>query len=485
MFRSILSFLFENKGTRQTVAKNTTWLFIGEVISRLLRTSLVVYAARVLGTSGWGAFSYALTLATLFGTFSDIGVGAILTREVARGGGNRQKYLSTSFYIKIALLGLTLPFIIWLAPAVTNVAQARPLMWLAAFILLFDSLREFGLSLSRALEKMENEALSKIATNLLIMLFGFLLLSRTASPKMLAVSYALGTGIGLLVLIWFLRKNIREFTHHFSPELLKPIFKAALPFAILGVFGVAMMNVDTLMLGWWKSTSDIGLYAASQRILQLIYMLPTLLSAALFPAMARLAHHDAVRFRAILERAISISLLVAIPIAVGGIIIAPEIIRLLFGGSYVPGAATLRILLLTVVVIFPNYFINNAIFAYDRQLRGLKFVIIGAVVNVVGNYFLIPIYGTAGAALATVCAQAVGTLLLWRMLKQINNFVIFPRLGKVIAATALTSFATIATHAAGWPVIGSIVLSIGVYTTFLCLLREPLLREITALRGQR
>ncbi|MCL5004783.1 MAG: hypothetical protein M1170_02470, partial [Patescibacteria group bacterium] len=61
MLQKIKSFLFENKTTRQTIAKNTFWLFFGEISSRVLRAAIVIYAARVLGADGWGVFSYAIT----------------------------------------------------------------------------------------------------------------------------------------------------------------------------------------------------------------------------------------------------------------------------------------------------------------------------------------------------------------------------------------------------------------------------------------
>ena len=56
MTEKIKSFLFENKTLRQTVVKNVFWLFSGQMIGRLLRAAVVVYAARILGAEGWGLF---------------------------------------------------------------------------------------------------------------------------------------------------------------------------------------------------------------------------------------------------------------------------------------------------------------------------------------------------------------------------------------------------------------------------------------------
>ena len=83
-FKILKDWLFQNRGDHQTIAKNTIWLLIGQISSRLLRSAIVIYAARILGAESWGAFSYALGIATFLTTFSDIGINALITKEASR-----------------------------------------------------------------------------------------------------------------------------------------------------------------------------------------------------------------------------------------------------------------------------------------------------------------------------------------------------------------------------------------------------------------
>ncbi|MEK7590294.1 MAG: oligosaccharide flippase family protein, partial [Patescibacteria group bacterium] len=80
MFLKIKNWLFSNQTISQTIAKNTFWLFSGQMIGRLLRAAIVIYAARVLGAASWGAFSYALGIAAFLTIFSDIGINALITK---------------------------------------------------------------------------------------------------------------------------------------------------------------------------------------------------------------------------------------------------------------------------------------------------------------------------------------------------------------------------------------------------------------------
>ncbi|MDI6734266.1 MAG: oligosaccharide flippase family protein, partial [Patescibacteria group bacterium] len=95
MIKIIKDFLFKNKSEKQTVIKNSFWLAFGNIAGRLIRAVLIIYAARILGTEGYGIFSYALGLAAFFTIFSDIGLSSLLTRESIKKPEKIAEYFST------------------------------------------------------------------------------------------------------------------------------------------------------------------------------------------------------------------------------------------------------------------------------------------------------------------------------------------------------------------------------------------------------
>ncbi len=481
MIKKIKSFLFENKSTRQTVAKNTFWLFFGEISSRVLRGAIVIYAARVLGADGWGVFSYAITFAALFTIFSDLGLGAILTRESAKNPELRPQYLSTSLFIKLSLVGISVVLIIFAAPLFTKIPSAKTLLPIVALILVFDGLREFGFSLNRAMEKMESEAFTKTVTNLLITALGFLFLMTSKTAESLAWSYTIGSAVGFLIMIWTLRKYFTNLVSNFSKKLLWPIFSAAWPFTLMGILGAIMLNTDTIMLGWYKTAEELGFYSAAQRPIQLIYILPSLIGTAVFPSFARLAKRDNEKFRQILEKSIGMVLMVGLPIILGGLIVGKDLMLLVFGNEYLPAVTTFKILLITILFVFPGAFLGNAIFAYDAQKKFIGFLAIGALGNILFNYLLIPRFGIEGSAIATVAAQLLANGFGWYNMKKINNFCIMPHLKKTFAATILMSIFTYIFYMLKISVFINLPLSVIIYFAVLYLLKEPFLAEVKSI----
>lgn len=481
MIKKIISFLFENKTIRQTVAKNTFWLFSGEFLGRLLRTAIVIYAARILGAEGWGVFSYAITISALFSFFSDLGLSPIITREGSKNPEMREQYLSTAFFIKISLLLLSTLTIIFIVPLFTKIEATRDILPIIALTFIFDGLIEFGLSFNRALEKMEREALVKIIVNLIIVSLGIASLMFLPSAKSLAIAYAIGSGVGLLITITILRHYLKNLFSNFNKDLLWPILSSAWPFAIMGFSGAIMVNIDTVMIGWFRSASEVGYYSAAQRPIQLLYVIPNLLGSAVFPVMARFATKDNDKFRQILEKSITIVLAIGLPIAIGGAILGKDMITILFGSGYAPAATTFVILLFTLLLVLPNTLISGSLFAYNEQKNFLGFIVINAMINTSLNYLLIPSYGMPGAAIATLIANFSASIFIWNKMKKINYFSVISHLKIIALATLIMAVSASIFQYLHLNFFVNLLLSATIYIGLLISFKEPVIKEILSI----
>ncbi|HEY4475568.1 MAG TPA: flippase [Candidatus Paceibacterota bacterium] len=426
MLVKLKKFLFENSSIFQTVAKNTFWLFLGQIISRLLRAVVVVYGARKLGASSWGAFSYALGIATFLTSFSDIGINALITKEAAREPQSKDRYLATAFLIKLAFLII----IAALAPLIflyfTKIEEAAAIMPILIFVFAFDTLRDLGSALSRALEKMQIEAFIQIFTNFLIAALGTVFLYFYGTAKALSFAYALGSGLGMAAIFFALKSHFKNMWKSFRFALVKPILMTAWPFGLLGLMGVIMLNTDIIMLGWLRTAEEVGYYAAAQKIIQLLYILPAIIAISIFPIMSRLIIANPLSVKRILEKAVSVSILIAAPIAAFGILFGDLIINLFFGPEYAQSILPFRILVATVLIVYPSSLIGHAIFVYDQQKSFAGFVAVAVSSNILLNLLLIPPFGINGAAAATILTQLMTNSLIWRKMKSVNQMEIWP-----------------------------------------------------------
>lgn len=462
------------------IAKNTAWLFTGQITGRLLRAAIVIYAARILGAASWGAFSYALSVAAFLTIFSDIGINALLTREGSKNPNERERYLATSFAVKLVLLLIMSAGVMIFINHLTNLPEAVSLMPIALAVFIFDSLRDLGSAMARALEEMRIEAIANIFTNVAITVFGMAALYFSPTSTSVTLAYAAGTLAGFVFIVIPLRRYFRGLIRNFDRSLIKPILATAWPFGLVGLMGAVMINTDILILGWMRSATEVGLYSASQRPIQLLYIAPSLIATAFFPQLARLAVESKEKFSRLFEQALAVIYLLALPLALGGIILAKQLIVLLYGADYTSAYISFAILSATLAVVFPATLIGNAVFAHNKQKTFLIYVALGIFGNIILDLLLIPRWGMNGSSAATLINQIIINIYAWWLMQKTAPFSISGHLVKLSASAAGMGIVTFALQYIGIPVLLNLVVSAIVYIRLLIALKEPTFATIRA-----
>ena len=476
--QKIKKFLFHNTSTKQTFMKNTFWLFTGEALSRLLKMILIIYAARILGVSGWGTFSYALSVASLLMIFSDIGLSSLITREIIQKKEDHEAFISTAVFIKNIILIISIVLVIIFSPIISDIPEAKILFPIIALMFVFDTFRELFFSMNRASEKMEREMIVKTLMGAVIAVLGIVLLKITPEPKSIAITYVIGSGLGCLLILSMIKKDIRRFFIKTDKKLLKTVIQTAWPFAIITLIGSIMGNTDIYMLGMWKNAEEIGLYSSVQRIHQFILIIPAMIATASFPLISRLAQTDRGQFRTILERTLVLIFIVGIPVSVGGIMLGKTIIPLVLGTQYIAAVPIFQVLMIMLIASFPLILLSNAIFAVNKQKSIAIAYICAILVNVILNILLIPKLGAVGSAIATCASTTMVTAILWIKMRRIQYFTIVSRLGKCVVSTIVMALVIFISKYFNINIFIIILSSIGVYFSMLFALKEHVVFEI-------
>ena len=416
--------LFQNQNLKQTITKNLFWLLATQG-TRVFRAILVIYAARALGASEYGIFSYVLGLAGLMLLFSDLGVGEILTRDIAGKKDRRKEYFAASFWIRLIPTFIFASTVILIAPHISNFRIATSLIFLGIIYTVFDNFRTLIVSYLRGLEKMELETLVSGIMNSIFLGFGFFILVKYPDARGLLTVYAVSAATGALVGVFLARKMLSGIFRNFKKEVAKEILMNCWPVAVFGAFGM-MLNIDLVMLGWWRTPAEIGLYSAGYKLINFSYNLPAILAAAFFPALAAAVHqNDWVKEKWLNEISMALSLIFALPLIIGGWLLAEPIINLILGAEYTAGATAFRIFLIGLLFTFPGMAIFNIVLTRNQQKQILKYGVITFALNILLNAILIPRFGISGAAIGTVISQAILNIWVWREMKKVSEFKIF------------------------------------------------------------
>lgn len=480
MLSRIKKFLLENSNVRQTILKNAFWLSVGAVGSKIIRAVMVIYAARVLGAGDYGIFSYAFGLVSIFSLFADIGLSPLLTRELStHKSEEKRKYAGTIIIAKFCLLALSFILVAVFAPLVSNIPEANPLLLLVGLLIVFDSIRSFGFAIIRAENRMEKEARISFVTELLTAILAIFVLVFAPSVKNLVLSYLIGSGLGAIAILALMKDYLRGIWANFDRALAWKALKSALPYAMIGIFGGLMTNIDTYFIGYFMDADAVGLYAAALRPVMILYLLPAFLTIAIFPALNKyVTDENSGAVRSLSERAILATLGVAIPIAVGGLILGGSLMHNIFGAPYAGSILSFKILVLSIIPVFPGMIVGHMLFSKDARVSPVKAAVAGAVMNIVLDIILIPKFGIAGSAVATLASLTVMNTILFYEAKKISGIRLPAGIWKTVLASLFMGVIVYALLHAKWNSVFIIIMGAAVYVTMLYLLREKLLLEI-------
>ena len=397
--------LFSNVSAKQTIFKNTLWLTVSTGANKIFSLVLVIYAARILGAEGYGQFSFALAFASLLMIFSDLGLATIVTREFAREEKKDEWYAILSLKFVLALVTFLLIALLSFFIAPNRDVQLITLV--LALFLLVNSILDTVQSFFHARQKMEYAAFFEVLQAFLIFGFGLFALLRFPSPLSLSYAYLLAALVASLFALLFFHLKIFPLSLKWDFSIWKRFLRMSWPLALMGLFGLLYSYIDSVMLGYLGMLKETGWYSAAQKIVMAGLIPMGLIASSLYPALSKFSKESKEKLQKAWSYELEIMVVLALPLVVGGFILAPQIIDALYPADFVPAILAFQILIFSAGLIFLYRPLYDAMIVSDQQGKVFWITMIGALANVVLNLMLIPKYSLYGAAFATVCTQAL------------------------------------------------------------------------------
>lgn len=216
---------------------------------------------------------------------------------------------------------------------------------------------------------------------------------------------------------------------------------------------------DRYILAWALSDRDVGIYAASYTLANIVSMVLGPVQAVLFPTISKtFDQHDLTSTRNYLAYTLKILALLSFPIAFGLWALAPGLLPLLTTADFSPGAAAVAYV--SFGLLFYSLFQVNLYVLYLYKKTYFETILLSssALLNVVMNFVLIPLMGINGSALATLIAFLVLGCVTTLIARRNFSFPLNPLFTlKSIAASALMWLAIFLWKPGDW---GTIILAI-------------------------
>lgn len=387
-----------------------------QVMMKALGFLFNVYVVRRLGDEHFGRYAAVMAFVSIFAIFSDLGMAPYMLREIAADRKNVRWLLPNVVALRLLLsIG-----VVAASTLVANLLGKGPEMVLGIFIgacSLFMYAFQGPLdSTLVAWERLDYSATFSFASQLVFWGLGtaFLIIG-WGFVGLLVASLVSVASLALLEGRIVLREvGWNELT--LVPHRWGELIKASLPFGISGLSFSLQSQFDTAYMSIMLTDAAVGWYNVPLQLVQMSMLLAQSVCSSMFPSLARAYSEDRISIYGIVQRTLKYLLMLSLPIAVGGAILADRLIPFLYTEEFVNSIVLMRILIWTVPILFLSELLGVVNLATHRERTVAKINVFNAFISVVLNLIAVPVAGAVGAALARVGSRGIRLGQYWRLL---------------------------------------------------------------------
>ena len=371
------------------------------------------YVCRVIEADGIGQINFFQSIISYISLFTCLGIPMYAIREIARDRSDVVQMNRTA--MEILLLHSMLTLVGYAIVAILCLTVPQIQVNIPLFLILSLTIFFTAIGCEWFYQGIENFKYITIR-GLIIKTISLVLLFIFVKSKTDLLYYGCYTVFGVLggnIFNFFrLRKYIHRENIIFSELHIKRHIKPVLKVFSFSVVTSIYLQLNTVLLGFLKNALAVGYFAAATKVMQMLLQMSACLGSVMMPRASHLiAENKESEFNALIQKSYDFTLAIALPMTVGLIFCAPNLITSLCGvkfeNSILPSQIIAPIILMVAIsnvfgiqVLFPKGKINIVTLCCG----------IGAVVDLVLNLCLIPFFSYVGTSIAYLGAEVATTI---------------------------------------------------------------------------
>ncbi|MFC4209976.1 flippase [Pedobacter lithocola] len=392
--------------------KNTGWLMFGKGLSLIV--SLLI--ARYLGPILFGDLNFGLSLVAILAAVGALGLDTFIIREIIQEPNHRDEILGTSLWLRIATNAILIPVAIGIYLISHNLSPnpGEPLTLLVGLLAFASFFKSFNVIDAYFQSQVQSKYVVQVQNISLIVISLIKVAIITLKLPLIYIVFAyvlegLILAVGLIIV--YQKRGLNIFDWHFNKQRAKSLLIKSSPLILSAVMVSIYMKIDVVML---KSVGSkaVGIYSSAQNLSEAWYFIPVAIVTSVFPALLHARKTDLERYQKRLGNLYDLLVYISLPVALFISFFGSAIIQFIYQGKYEGAGPMLSIHIWSGIFVFLGSASSQYLVAEGFTKISFYRTAAGAIINVLLNIWLIPLYGGLGASIATLIACFISTFYL-------------------------------------------------------------------------
>jgi len=396
-----------------TILRNSAFSLGAQLLIKSLSFIFSVLVVRNLGVESYGQYAAVLAFGATFSIFSDLGLAPYAVRQIARwredaeGSQKVRDLYADLLGLRLGLSVVTIGVLILSAWVTGRSPILIGAIALNSISLIFYAFQGSNEAILAGMERLDLTAGSRVINQVVFVLMGALALWAGAGYFGLIGANLVAVFL-MVAACWRLVRSLGIRPGSLNPTRWVVLLRASIPFGIIGLALGLSYKFDTVLLSIYRGDAETGYYNAAYNLVFSMILISNVINTSLYPSLSRQFSGDQTQhFHQVFTRILRYLLILCLPIAAGGSILAGQIIPFLYTQSYIPAIPVLRLIIWVVPLMFISEFLGYMIAVLGREKQVARAVLISTGVNVLANLILVPRFGLMAAAVMTVLTEVI------------------------------------------------------------------------------
>ncbi len=388
----------------KSLSKNTFFNIIYNITNMVFPLISSMYVARILFSDGVGKVSFAQNIVSYFISFAVLGIPVYGIREIAKvqkESAKRDTIFTELFLINIFSTAISVIVYIIL---IFNCFQLELPLFLCSGLSIFFNFINIDW-LYQGMEEYSYIAIRSLLIKILLLIALILFVNTRSDYVIYSMILSLATGGNYIFNVINARKFVKlKFQGISIKKHLSSIIILALSILLSNLYS----KVDITMIGTMVGDVATGYYTYAHRIIEIVLTACASFSSVFLPRLSLYYNKQPEDFNKLLKLGIRILTFITIPAAIGLFFLAPQLIYILYGEDFSSATFTVRMLSpLIIIKGFGNLLCYQLVICTGNEKKRIPAYGLAALLNLLLNYFLIPIFMERGAAFASVVSEFI------------------------------------------------------------------------------
>jgi len=418
-----------NKGLK-LLAKSSVIVFICLMFSKIITYIYRIIIARYFGAEVYGLFLLAMMILGWFIVFASLGLSEGLLRYISLYRGKKQenkiKYifkttLFVAFFWSIFLGIILFLFSDFISVTFFHNSELGSYLKLFSILIPISVLMDIFVSTIRTFEKIAwYSFITNILSNASKLILLLIFISLGFKINAVKFSYFFGVILVMIFSYFICRYLVPDVFNRYllakkdRVKIRKDLFSYSWPIMFAGVITTLFYWIDSFSIGYFFNPSYVGYYNAAVPLVSLLGLVPELFMQLFLPMITK--EFSKKNFDVIKQLSQQVGkwiIILNLPLFLLMLIFPEAIISILFGKEYLPAVSSLQILSFGGIFMGLVIVSQNLLAMLGKSRIILTNLAVVSVINLGLNFFLVPRYGIAGAAIATSFVWFILTIILF------------------------------------------------------------------------